>query len=302
MALCCRIVRCSSQPASDFTSETLNLALIKAIIDSSNHPNSLLKRKRGHRSGNDFNPFGTILRHYHVAATRLAEHLGIPSKEVIGAQEARRRAEREDANHGDFCDVEEFDDVLSTAEMENAIKACCTPMERVVMLLLCRLGMRIGAIADLRMSGVLANYDTLRPGQERWAVSETIAGLDKQDKINRWHLKMFPCVIAALDEYINNEWRPRFERWDESDPLRPRLQQCCLFPARCRVSVYQPGSKPLSRQRKFQIMIRSILQRVGVSGPRAHAHAFRKTVVTGELIGRYRFSDDNRTVAGRKSD
>lgn len=146
------IVRCSHRSVTDITNiQTVSELLVRAVVDASKHDGALLKRKRGHRSGDAFNPMGTLLDNYRIAAVRLAEFLKLPVTELIGKAEAKRRAE---ATTGLIAngslDIEPVDDVLTDAEMERAIQSCQTDKERLVINLLCRLGMRIGAIASMR--------------------------------------------------------------------------------------------------------------------------------------------------------
>ena len=171
-------------------------------------------------------------------------------------------------------------DALSLAEMDRALAACQTPRERIVVLLLSRLGMRIGAVCNLRLSGMLIGFDSVQPNDRAssWQIRRFISGLDKGARVNEWDLCFDPSVHAELESYINDVWRPRYAVWVERN-ARFRLVNGFLFP-----SHYVSGhaERAMSVHTLSQ-MVKGVLNRAGVTGPHAHCHGFRKGLVT-ELL------------------
>lgn len=171
-------------------------------------------------------------------------------------------------------------DALSLAEMDRALGACQTPRERIVILLLSRLGMRIGAVCNLRLSGMLIGFDSVQPNDRAssWQIRRFISGMDKGARVNEWDLCFDPSVHAELESYVNAVWRPRYAFWVQRD-ARLRLVNGFLFP-----SHYVSGhaERAMSVHTLSQ-MVKGVLNRAGVTGPHAHCHGFRKGLVT-ELL------------------
>ena len=174
--------------------------------------------------------------------------------------------------------------------------SCIDEREHLVLICLARLGMRIGAIANLRLNGVIAHFEDLKPGMESWPIHHKVSGWDKGDQVNEWFIDHVPGVRQALLAYIESYWRPRYEAWWSDEKGLQRLKHTLLFvPAKMyarmqtnsdpllklRISVLQGG--PVRYTQTLTIMVKKVLARIGVTGPRAHPHAFRKGVVT-ELL------------------
>jgi integrase len=163
-------------------------------------------------------------------------------------------------------------------------QSCNTSRERLVVLLLSRLGMRIGAVCGLRLAGVVVGFDGLQPPPSTavaggsWVVRRFISGRDKGNRINEWDVCFDPSVHAELERYVNAVWRPRYAQWIERDQ-RMRLVNGFLFP-----SQYVTGHAERSVSvHTLSGMVKAVLARAGVTGPHAHCHGFRKGVVT-ELL------------------
>ena len=120
------------------------------------------------------------------------------------------------------------------------------------------------------------------PGCDRWVVSNTISAVDKGSNINQWFLDKFPGVLSAIDEYLHNVWRPTYEEWGcTGNTSHMRLKEGRLFPPVR--AIYRAQVTGRRHSASVTIVVKEVLQRIGVDGPRAHAHAFRKGVVT-ELL------------------
>lgn len=147
------------------------------------------------------------------------------------------------------------------------------------MTILCRLGMRIGALAHLRMATVIENYDRLCPGMERWSIRRHLLSYDKGDRLNAWQIDRFTSVIDALDAYVHNYWRPRYEKW-HTENGKETLIMAWLF----ETTNHKNVQKSVRRNPTgLGCLVRKILLRVGIPSERAHAHAIRKGVCT-ELL------------------
>jgi hypothetical protein len=112
-----------------------------------------------------------------------------------------------------------------------------------------------------------------------WDISIRIAAWDKGNKVNEWYLEKFPDVVDAIDRYVNEFWRPKHERWSgkTSEGIQC-LEDGAMFG-------YQRPEATI--QKRLRLPVRSvgtilarILKRANIPKLRAHAHAFRKTVVT----------------------
>ena len=124
------------------------------------------------------------------------------------------------------------------------------------------------------------DYHSLRPKLPEWEISDPIVGLDKNKQINKWFIGSFPVVESALKDYIKQYWRPKYEKWNESVDGTPNLSEEWLFPPCARIGIQNTTKRNKDALLK---MVKSIMTRAGISGPKAHAHAIRKGVVT-ELL------------------
>lgn len=127
---------------------------------------------------------------------------------------------------------------------------------------------------------MVGEFNSLKPGFDRWMIRDTIIGVDKGDKINDWCIKRHPDVYEAMDVYINEYWRNTHEIWTEDSPKK--LTVGLLFPSAVpRLSL----SDHVRRKNSSHLgaLVTKICKRAQIPRHRAHAHAFRKGVVT-ELL------------------
>ena len=170
-------------------------------------------------------------------------------------------------------DFVEFVDEVGGADAVRALQVCADEREHIVLSMACRLGMRRGAIQKLRLASIVEN---LRPDNKApWNVQGTISGWDKGPKWNEWDLRLAPGLRDRLMSCINETWRPKYEAWvDESkDHKKPgmRLLNGYLFPCllwKAKDQCIDGGT--------INDIIRRVLNRAGIHGPNAHAHACRK--------------------------
>ena len=224
----CAIVRASGMEAISLTTDVLNGAVLVVITAAGQDGSSLLSMKRGHRNGEALDPWRGMVGAYHRALMFLVGFLQLPIDGLISVPELRQKAKRLPVPC-DSLTQPPVDDALTLEEMDQALAQCVDIHERMIMLFLRPLGMRIGAVANLRISGVVNDYQCLKPGMDRWVVTSVIAAHDKGDAINQWFIEPFPVVRECLDQYVNEWWRPHHEAWEGNDDVM-RLTQCLLFP------------------------------------------------------------------------
>lgn len=277
----CHIVRTDKYiPITNWSISDLNDAFINGMMRATHQGSSLWKQKRGHRNGDNFDPVKSMFQNYHVVTKRLAEYLQLPVGEVFTLPTIRRRLAPLLPVEVDACQ-KPVDDALTGDEMERAMQVCENPLEMVIMCLLCRLGMRIGALANLRLSGIVRDYDKLLPGLKLWGITDTISSYDKNQQLNTWPLERFPKVVRVLEQYINSFWRGKYEEWHFEDTGRQSLAEGWLLPVqRNEVRMQMRTTRP-----KYSIYhtVKVVLSRAGINKERAHPHAIRKGVVT-ELL------------------
>lgn len=148
----CKLVR----EAGDLptTPVQINDALIVCIVNGvTNNPHSLVGMKRGHRSGKGFDPFKGTLNEFHISAQLLLEFLDISDKALINRKDLHRRLQNMNTLPDNSLLISPVDDALTGIEMENTLSACKDERETLILTLLARLGMRLGAIANLRTNG-----------------------------------------------------------------------------------------------------------------------------------------------------
>lgn len=212
-----------------------------------------------------------------VAANQLGKYLAVPSFEPLNWADIHDEAS-EDIVDTSALEMPSVQDVLSIEEMERTVQCSTNVKERLILLLLSRLAMRIGAIQQLRLSGVLESetWDKLMSGQgppTQWFVRRYITGKDKGKRMNTWDTMLSPDVHAALNAYIVEWWRPRHEYWVKNDKGKEELSTAWLF----------PGSFCGGSMHECDFSARYVvpaLRRAGLNGPNAHTHAFRKGVIT----------------------
>jgi integrase len=142
--------------------------------------------------------------------------------------------------------------------------AAAHPRDALLVLLLGRLGMRIGAAVQLRLSGIVEEYDPGLLSRSRWTVRRVMQGRDKNGQVNNWDTEFMPGVRGALETYVNDYWRPRYERWLSNGH---GLANGYLFPGR---RVQMAWSRRYASAR-----VTAVLLATGVERRRAHCHAFR---------------------------
>lgn len=154
--------------------------------------------------------------------------------------------EEEIINQGEQEENEEFMDVIAGADVDCALSKAHPGRERVVMLLACHLGMRVGAIARLRLYGIV---EDLKPGLDVWRVGDRLRGRDKNNQINEWMVSLShvgclllnkkkqpvcdpsPVLREEMEAYIATTWRPLYEQWRMGRSGNPILVNHFLFPS-----------------------------------------------------------------------
>lgn len=269
----------------DKTAIDVQNATIPAIQEAMRDRRSLLSRKRptGATDKSRFAPGKGATRSYCRAARLLCRLLEIELKDSDSSlfkfatvwSKVRGRIPKVG------LDVVDFIDEVSGADASRAIDVASDPREKILMYLACRLGMRNGAISNLRIAGIVSS-PFLRDDAE-WKVRDTICGIDKGRDAGdpaEWCLSVSPGLKEALQDYINKIWRPKYERWDRQSDTdlesgRPtiKLRTGYLFPG-CRWE-WEAVERPLSLC-STRIAITKVLRRAGISGFNAHPHACRK--------------------------
>ena len=273
------IMRKASCDPAVLSVSQLNDALINATISAAfENPNSLINQKRGHRSGESFDPFNSALRNYHRAYILVFEYLQLPRAEQMNKKRALHIAKQRCPRTMDMeCNMSKVDDALTMDEMTRALDACNDKREYLMIFLLCRLGIRLGALIHIRLAGLIKDYQALRPGLDCWLINDRLVAHDKGDKFNEWNIAYIPEVKEVLHGYVNDYWRPRYERWDDTDSKMPRMKDSLLFPP---LKFTTRVRNPLKQYAcSAMLTIKRILKTAGIEGARAHAHAFRKGVV-----------------------
>lgn len=275
------------------------IELISSVVKRqiTEKPQSLIKQKRQTRAKNvEQHAVGKQLSFHYTESIRfLLDFLNSPlTKQVLG--QAVFSLVCQETGATDILE-DQHPDVITAEEMNNALDACTNERERLIIILLSRLGMRIGAIRNLRLTGVIDNIEQLhRDTKQPWHVRTRIRSLDKFQKVNEWDLSSCLIVREALENYLNSYWRPRFECWGAHGDQK-KLICTWLFPARSTnqkitletmpteengIVLFQIPDRPCDSD-TLRVMVKDILKRIGISGPRAHPHAFRKGLIT-ELI------------------
>lgn len=288
----CCIVRKANREPCCATAEEFGSAMVAAAVHAYQDSTQCLRRqRRSNRSGRN-TPNSRLMKNYFAAYALLLDFLGVPTS-------ARMTPQRVQALVARKCpvDVPEHTeaDLLTAEEMKRALDVCADERELVIITLLSRLGMRIGALANLRsversasetfprnrITGIVENYPLLAPGSTPWTVARIISGLDKGEQVNHWYLDITPTVKEVLERYLNLHWRPRYEAWECVDGQGPRLKELMVFPPMKAVNRLRNSTRRGTCM--FQRIVKRVLHRAGITGPRAHCHAFRKGVVT-ELL------------------
>lgn len=248
--------------------ENWTAAAAEAAAESIEHPKSLVSMRRQSRQGPDARinlPGYNCSRILATSLKLLHQHLQIPDTVTPSRQCIWRMVQQQQSSR--VCDMVPVHDVLSANEMERFLGAAASRKERVIALLLCRHGMRIGAIRKLRLSGIVENVAPLQD----WSVRRFISGVDKNGQLNTWDTLIDPQINEEMMLYLKEEWKPRWEAW-----VGPALKTAWLFPAHR----YHSGKDKPMGQTSLRSLVNTMLQRASITGHHAHAHAFRKGVVT----------------------
>lgn len=162
---CCRVVRAAGVETSKLDIQTINTALVDAIcLSYKGCTQSLLHQKRGHRSGDVFDPLRGPATNYRRHVSELCIFLKIPTEGLITTSEIKRKVEKQLQIPQDTrLSIMPVDDYLTPKEMKTVYDLCENEEERLVILLLSRFGMRIGALSNLRIAGIVEDSDQLRP-------------------------------------------------------------------------------------------------------------------------------------------
>ena len=161
--------------------------------------------------------------------------------------------------------------VVTAADVANALRATENDTtNHLLMLLLCRLGMRIGAVTNLRIAGVVLD---VKPGR-KWQIRRHISGIDKGSQVNSWDTHLVSSVHRTLQTYIREVWQPTYEIWNVD---KSRLVNGYVFPS---PQLYAKKDKPNTC---LALRVRKILCQAGVDSFSAHPHACRKAFCT-ELL------------------
>lgn len=251
-------------------------AIIQSADESFHDPRSLVTLKRQSRDKNESPGINIARRHSH-AALALCQYLNIT------LDESTRRSLLPPRLHHvmiqrlriDEQDAEDFVDEIAGADAVRALQVCKNHKESIVMLMACRLGMRRGAIHRLRMTNVAENPTNKKAP---WNVKPVISGWDKGRRINEWDLRLAPGLQDFLHRYINEQWRPKYEKWDKDDKGGPKLKNGYLFPC----INWSLRDKPM-HDGEVRNIVRRVLERAGIRGPSAHPHACRKGFSTDLL-------------------
>lgn len=141
VSVCTRIARCSDRPIdrttaymqrcvpTDCTVKDIGEALVRAILESINDPNSLVMRKRGHRSGDVSDLYKGAVIKYHTSCVRLLTFLGLPVNELISRAVIKRQVDYLSRAHTDAHLMEPVNDVMTADEMS---PFSCLQMDRIM--------------------------------------------------------------------------------------------------------------------------------------------------------------------------
>lgn len=285
---------------SHTTLSEIKEAILPSARESFGDARSLVSLQRRSRDANE-SPGINIARKHGRAAVALCKYLNIPVDDsVLKALAAPRlhrlMIQRLNIMDHDFVD---FTDEVAGADAVRALRSgsltlsthpgherervwcqlCKDDRETIILTMACRLGMRRGAITHLRISSVVPD---LQPGiQGPWIVGNKIAGWDKGRKWNEWDLRLAPGLREKLQSYLNETWRPKYEQWTHAgNDRQAKLKNGYLFPTA--TENWQLHDRSVYTGTVAEV-IRRALNRAGIKGPRAHAHACRKGFSTDLL-------------------
>lgn len=241
------------------------------------HHNSLHNQKRNTRKKDQKAgaPARALINHYSETARFLCDFLQIKLTSRINSDLVYRSIRHRVPLHNEM--LVDCVDALTGDEMNTAIRACIDGQELLIITLLSRLGMRVGAVRNLRLPGVVDNFNQLQGVSPLpWKLRRYIRSLDKNNQFNDWDTNVSSCIREAFETYLNNFWRPRYESW-ETQGNKYGLVRGWVFPGRDYIGRVRdvPCDISLIRDR-----VQRVLCRIGITGSRAHPHAFRKGAIT----------------------
>ena len=168
-------------------------------------------------------------------------------------------------------------DRLTMQEMDDSTQgAHQKPRLQLMLFLMSRLAMRVGALLNLRLVALVHGFDDPEALKydAQWKVRSFIRSWDKCYQMNEWSTVH---VRHQLETYINTIWRPQHEIWvSNTNDGKIVLKNGYLFPARAGKSHTE---KHMCTSTVCQ-EVRSHLLQMGIDSGRAHCHAFRKGVIT----------------------
>jgi integrase len=160
---------------------TLHEATVRSALSALQGPGSLRRLRRVSRADPEAGDTGgrrTVLSYVRAAAFLHGPFWSLPGPAPCAERvwcDVRSRLPAAPVDVG----IDGPPDALSTEEMDRVLAACVDPRERAIIVLLARLGMRIGAARNLRLAGVLPDVPP-GPGEEddddgeRWRVRRYI--------------------------------------------------------------------------------------------------------------------------------
>lgn len=255
------------------TIEMWTKAVIECVCNGIKGSSSLQSHKRQSRTGEHSKsniPGHSLAGTYVTSVKRIQRFFKLPESLIPSKNAIQKSVLRLFPLNG--VALAPFNDVLNASDIERVINAAKSKKERLIAVLMGRLGMRIGAARKLRMSGLVEN---LVPN-EKWTIRRFISGIDKNDQINKWDTHFDKSVNDALYTYIEDEWRPKYEEWVKSNNGDSQLRTLWLFQRKW--SAGWPD-EPMCYSAMASIT-KNLLGRAGIKGFHAHPHAFRKGVVT----------------------
>lgn len=257
------------------STDAYRAAIVRCVIETQNHRHSLTKTGRQSRSGETEagQPGMNTTIKMCIALKALLRFAGTVVDDNLSKLFSAKSVFRQISPIllNSTVDLAEVRDEISGSDVARVLQVTSDPREHLIMLLLCRLGMRIGAVQKLRLTGVLeAGFSA---HQESWPAKDRICGLDKNHQINEWILSCSPGVKQGIESYIADVWRPRFERWTVDAGIgRAVLLNGYLFP---NTNFEAKGDIPIGRV-SLHKLVKAVLERAGITGFNAHAHALRK--------------------------
>lgn len=259
------------------TSQVLD-AIAGIVIEATESKSSLVNRRRQSRDSERANPIQYAANEFCNTATEFMRVMGIESvnRRTMRAGVWSRVSQHPVVRQFGDNALEEFQDCLTLDEMRATEAIADNIRDRLIVSLLMKLGMRSGGVRNLRLAGVVVNFNQLRPQLPTWVIRDQIAGADKGGKTLIHNISIHEELKERFNEYINDVWRPKYEHWIVSPDGSPKLRNGYVFPGKSAGTPLQPNS--------FSEIVKRLLRKAGVKDQRrTHAHAFRKGYITEML-------------------